>query len=1068
MLQFASASAVKAARVQLSTEERAWLDNNPDKMILLFNVEFPPIEFSSKSGTFVGMGADVVDRVETLLNVHFIKKPSDDWNAHLAALKSGECAIAPTIVRTNEREEYAFFTQPYATVPVVIITKNSVSEKLSLNNLAGKRIGVVSGFATEKYIRDQALLGSFHVIPVKNVQDGLQSVSFGQVDAFVENLAVAAYYINKSGIPNLRVAGTTDFSFAWSIGVSRKYPYLYSSIQKALNSVPESELKTIRNQWISLQSEAGFDPETKRLLRLVVTFAVLLLVGLLCITFILKSRLNQKINDLSKSEGKYKRLAENSPAVVFQFEMSPTGEFNFSYVNEVLIDITGISAEAATRDASLILNLVHPDDHAAFYASITESATSLNPYHASYRFVKNGEVGWLEIHSTPERLPSGAIIWDGFLIDITERRRAEEAVKQRESYLTAIIENQPGLVWLKDAESRFLAVNRMFAKSCGKEKRSEVVGKTDLDIWPAELANKYRKDDFDIMSSGIPVVTEEQIFDNGEMRWFETFKTPVRNEFGVIIGTTGFSRDITERKQVEKILQEREERLQLALHGAELGTWDWNVTTGYVKFNDRWAEMLGYQYEEIAQDISSWEKLVHPDDKEEVNKILAAHLEGKTEFYAVENRLRHKSGKWVWVLDKGRVVDRDEFGRPLRMCGTHLDVTDRKIAEEEQKQLQSQLIQAQKMESVGRLAGGVAHDFNNMLGVILGHTEMLLSTIDQNSDDYRNLEEIHKAAMRSADLTSKLLAFARKQTVIPKILDLNSTVEGMLNMLHRLIGENIELTWSPGSNLWQINMDPSQIDQILANLCINARDAISGIGKITIQTRNIVVDDNNDNNHNQSKHGEFIVLSVTDNGCGMNEETLKHIYEPFFTTKELGKGTGLGLASVYGIVEQNKGYIEVSSEESKGTTFEIYLPRFQTTIVRSNEISTSQPIRGSETILLVEDEPAILRMAASMLERMGYNIVPANSPEAAIRIASTDLNYIDLLITDVVMPEMNGRDLMLNLKQRFPDMRHIFMSGYTAEVIEHEGVLDEEYNFIQKPFSMKDLAAKVRYVLDRN
>jgi PAS domain S-box-containing protein len=380
--------------------------------------------------------------------------------------------------------------------------------------------------------------------------------------------------------------------------------------------------------------------------------------------------------------------------------------------------------------------------------------------------------------------------------------------------------------------------------------------------------------------------------------------------------------------------------------------------------------------------------------------------------------------------------------------------------------LESQFRQAQKMESVGRLAGGVAHDFNNMLGVILGRTEMAMDEADPAQPFFSDLQEIRKAAERSANLTRQLLAFARKQTIAPRVLDLNETVESMLKMLRHLIGEDINLAWLPGKNLWPVHVDPSQIDQILANLCVNARDAIAGVGKITIETEPTAFDEIYSAMHAECVPGEYVLLAVSDNGCGMSREIRDKLFEPFFTTKEMGKGTGLGLATVYGIVKQNNGFINVFSEPGQGTTFKIYLPRHKGTAEQIRQEGPAEPPRGHETILLVEDEPAMLNLITLMLQRLGYTVLAASTPGEAIRLAESHAGEIHLLMTDVVMPEMNGRDLAKNLLSLYPHLKPLFMSGYAANVIVHHGMLDEGVHYIQKPFSKQALAAKVREALD--
>jgi signal transduction histidine kinase/CheY-like chemotaxis protein len=395
------------------------------------------------------------------------------------------------------------------------------------------------------------------------------------------------------------------------------------------------------------------------------------------------------------------------------------------------------------------------------------------------------------------------------------------------------------------------------------------------------------------------------------------------------------------------------------------------------------------------------------------------------------------------------------------------DVTTIKEMEQEQNRIADQLKQAQKMESVGRLAGGVAHDFNNMLGAILGYAELGMSGISPADPIHGTLKDIHKAAQRSADLTRQLLAFARKQTVTPRVLDLNKTVEGMLSMLRQLIGEDIDLTWLPGEDLGPVRMDPSQIEQLLANLCVNARDAIRDTGKISVETDAVIFDEQFCSAHVGSVPGEYMLLAVSDNGCGMDARTIKNVFEPFFTTKEIGKGTGLGLATVYGMVKQNNGFITVNSEMGRGTTFKIYFPRDAAEADRTEKMISAQPAaRGQETILLVEDEVMILDITLKMLERQGYTVLAAATPGEAIRLAREYAGEIHLLMTDVVMPEMNGRDLAKNLLSFYPDLKRLFMSGYTAEVIAHRGVLEDGVQFIQKPFSMHSLAVKVRKVLD--
>jgi PAS domain S-box-containing protein len=387
----------------------------------------------------------------------------------------------------------------------------------------------------------------------------------------------------------------------------------------------------------------------------------------------------------------------------------------------------------------------------------------------------------------------------------------------------------------------------------------------------------------------------------------------------------------------------------------------------------------------------------------------------------------------------------------------------------EKHKLQEQLVQSQKLESIARLAGGMAHDFNNMLSVIIGHTELAMGQMAPSQPLFKNLREVRRAGERSAALIRQLLAFARKQTVTPRVLDLNETVAGMLNMLRPLIGENIDLVWQPEEGVWPIKMDPSQIDQILANLCVNARDAIDGVGRITIETGMVTIDPDFYALNPEFIPGEYVSLTVSDDGCGMDQQTVSKIFEPFFTTKEVGRGTGLGLATVYGILKQNNGLINVYSEPGRGTTFKLCFPRHAATAVDARKYAREvPPPGGDETILVVEDDTSILNIAELMLGKLGYRVLPAATSSEAIRLAREYDKEIRLLIVDVIMPEMNGRDLAKQMEGLNPEMACLFMSGYSGNVIAQHGILDEEVHFIQKPFSMQELAAKVRETLDAN
>jgi signal transduction histidine kinase len=448
--------------------------------------------------------------------------------------------------------------------------------------------------------------------------------------------------------------------------------------------------------------------------------------------------------------------------------------------------------------------------------------------------------------------------------------------------------------------------------------------------------------------------------------------------------------------------------------------------------------------------------------------LLLAWLVGRNLFFEKIKKLTDSASQFgAGHLNISTGIDHQagELGRVAEAFDRMADKLRR--ANQERDNLQEQLIQSQKLESVGRLAGGVAHDFNNMLMVIIGHAEMLLEQISDQDPNRSSLENIHNAANKSANLTRQLMAFARKQIISPVVLDLNNTIVGMITMLQRLIGENIQVIWIPNKAVWPIKVDPAQLDQILANLAVNARDAIENAGNITIETANVTIDATYCADHLEGAPGDYVMLSVCDDGSGIDKETQARLFEPFFTTKGLGKGTGLGLATIYGIVKQNNGFINVYSELGQGTCFKIYFPRYIGEMPKGEEaLRTEIPKGHGELILLVEDEISILSLGKSMLERLGYQVIAATTPDEMLSKLTSLPCPARLLITDVVMPKMNGRELADRIIKMHPEIKCLFMSGYTSNIIAHQGVLDEDANFIEKPFSLKGLATTVRKVLD--
>ncbi len=806
--------------------------------------------------------------------------------------------------------------------------------------------------------------------------------------------------------------------------------------------------------------------------------AIAVLLGLLAVLLQQSSRkLRAGQADLRESEERYAQLAEQSRTFVWEVDanglytyVSPASELVLGYRRDELI-------------GRLHFYDLHPEEgREAFKREALEvfRRRELFDNLENPARTKDGRTVWLCTNGLPVANGRGVLRgYRGSDRDITERKRAEESLRNSEARLGTLFESMGEMTVLHELifdesgraiDYRLIDCNSAFTRITGIRKE-DAIGKAATEVYRAATA-PYLEEYARVARSGVP-------------HRFEVHYAPMEKTFSISVVPMGnrqfatLSVDVTERRRSEeqtRALLEESNQSRLALLGIiedearakadlkrlataieqsaeSIVVTDAQANIQYV--NPAFEAVTGYtRAEALGQNPRVLQSGRH--DSAFYRKMWDTLAGGKTWQGRFVNK--RKSGS-LYTEDAVISPVCDAQGAIVNYVAVKRNIT-------EHLRLADQLQQAQRMESVGRLAGGVAHDFNNMLTVILGRAEIALEQAAPDQPVRADLAEIREAALRATDITRQLLAFARKQTVVPRVLDLNRTIEGMLQMLRRLIGENIELSWKPKPDLWPVQVDPSQIDQLLANLCVNARDAIAGVGKIAIETGHSVFDAEYCEDHAEFIPGEFVWLAVGDNGCGMDRETLTHIFEPFFTTKEVGEGTGLGLATVYGIVQQNNGFIHAYSEPGEGTLFKIYLPR-QAEPGESKPASEPETpaARGRETILLAEDDPLILKMTASMLERQGYAVLAANTPGEALRLAGERAGRIDLLMTDVVMPEMNGRDLSKRLLAAHPDLKLLFMSGYTADVIAHNGVLEDGLHFIQKPFSRQDLATKVREVL---
>ncbi len=636
----------------------------------------------------------------------------------------------------------------------------------------------------------------------------------------------------------------------------------------------------------------------------------------------------------------------------------------------------------------------------------------------------------------------------------TERKRAVEALQRSEEYFRALIENALDVIAVLTEDTTIRYASPSFEKVLGYAPAA-LIGKSVLPL--------VHPDDWDVvrgrLEEGLGAPDKSQSFEfrmrHLDRSWRVLEVIAKRLDSPELSGLVLNARDATERKHADANRRELNETLEAVISTSPVAIYSVDLK-GHVKTWNKAAERIfGYTAAEVLnRDLP----IIPPEAVEDYEARMSAAAHGETSGTHEAKRLR-KDRSTVDVSVWSSLL-RDAGGRVTGVLFIAADNTDR-------KKLEEQFRQSQKMEAVGRLAGGVAHDFNNLLTVITGYGQMLMNMLPADGEEEEDLQEILRAADRASALTKQLLAFSRQQIVQPKVVDLNLLVADMDKMLRRLVGEDIEIAFHRAGQAARVLIDPGQAEQVIVNLAVNARDAMPGGGKLTIETQIVNIDAQYTWLRPGLSSGEYVLLAVCDNGTGMHPETLLHLFEPFYTTKEVGRGTGLGLSTSYGIVQQNNGDISVYSEQGIGTTFKIYLPRVEADVAPDPTIGTSKrELRGHETVLVVEDEAGVRRVIVEMLEQQGYRVLTAENGEAALEVCQKNQCPIQLLITDVIMPRMSGRELANQMVRMLPTLKVLFVSGYTDHAIIHHGVLEPGTHFLQKPFTPESLAGKVREVLD--
>ena len=756
-----------------------------------------------------------------------------------------------------------------------------------------------------------------------------------------------------------------------------------------------------------------------------------------------------------RSAALLEKLSEQVPGVIYQYLLLPDGRSMFPFASDGMRDIYELSPDDVREDATVVFTRLHPDDLSRVADGIAESARTLAPWGCDYRVVLPQKgLRWLRGDARPERLSDGSTLWYGFITDSTEQQLAREALEESERRYRVQIEHAPEAIVVFDvAQNRFADANSNAERLFGLSREALLARGI------AEVSPPTQPDGRSSEVAGREYITRTLTGETPVFEW--THRTAVGAAIACEVRLVtmpydgrvmvrGSITDMTERKRARNTLSRLNAAIDSSINGIAMADLDGRLT--YV--NRAILELWGYSdaAELLGRDVRSfWANDGH-------NVEVIASIQATGAWSGERTAVRLDGSKRVVQLNASLFAD--SSGVPIGMLASFVDVT-------ENKRLQSELLQAQKMESVGRLAGGIAHDFNNLLTIIAAYLDFALTGVATDSDLFRDLFEVRRAANSAAALTQQLLAFSRKQIIAPKELDLNEVVHRVHGMLKRLLGEDIDLSLLTAPDLWHVRFDPGQAEQILVNLAANARDAMPSGGKLTLETSNVQLDDDYRHAHPGASVGEFVLLAVSDTGDGMSDEVRAHAFEPFFTTKESGRGTGLGLAMIDGAVSQNGGRVELYSEVGHGTSFKIYLPRVHAAEPGPSAIDRPRSARGGhETIVVVEDEQSVRTLIGRILGSHGYRVFPFSGGSAALEWMRTSTEAIDLLLTDVIMPGLNGRELAEQVAKLRPATRILYASGYTANVIVHHGVLKPGVNFLAKPFSAEELRSKVRETID--
>jgi PAS domain S-box-containing protein len=761
---------------------------------------------------------------------------------------------------------------------------------------------------------------------------------------------------------------------------------------------------------------------------------------------------------LRESDDKYHRLAESIPGMVFQYVLHEDGSFALLYVNERIMQYAGILPEAAMAEPSLLFTPVHHDDREMIQQAISISARTLNDFSVEHRLIDiNGQLRWFRVESTPQRLSNGDILWNGVSIDITEQKQMEDALEKSKAYLTATIESIPFEFWVMGPDGCYAMQN-----SISRGRYGDAIGKRAEDVCPNESMLSVWQDNNRRAFAGEVVKGEVRFLFENEERYIYNVVAPIHDR-DRICGILGINVDITERKQTEESLLLSEDRYRRLFEDAVLGIYRSTAEGKIIDVNPAYARMYGFDSPEEAKRLVNDVAIDLYVDPSRRNDIVRMISDAKEPIH-LENLYKRRDGS-IFPGNLHAWAVRDREGKVLYLEGFVEDITERKRAEAEKAMLETQLLQAQKLEAIGTLAGGIAHDFNNILQPIISYTEMALNELSPSNPVRDGLEQVLNASLRAKELVRQILAVSRASQGQQKMpIDISSIIKEVLKFLRSSLPTSIEIRQN--IQMGVALADSTQIHQVLMNLCTNAAHAMNdkGILEVHLSPVDLSESDLADQAIFDLKPRSYLRLTVSDTGCGMDAKTMERIFDPYFTTKEVGKGSGLGLAVVHGIIKRYDGAITVQSEPGKGSTFSIYIPKVDVKPEATIQVADLLP-RGPERILLVDDEPTVMETGTRLLERLGYKVTSQTDSVKALEIFRSSPDEFDLVITDYTMPKLTGLDFAREVFRIRPDMPIMLCTGF-SEKITPDSVKELGVGLLMKPYGMRQISEAIRKILD--